>query len=177
MMAEIHTGQLQQIIRIKYPEVEILPIRMEDIVFEERVRLKCLHCRNYTAKWTCPGRLPQLNFRQIISEYEHAAVVACKASGVSAEDIRQAGVTLHRAMLDLEAELFRRNSPMAVSFIGGCCELCKDGCNPQACAFPEQARIPWDAIGCNVVRSLANIGISVDFANKQTCYRYGLFLW
>lgn len=169
--------ELKEIISSKYPAVEIFPIRKDDLVFEERVRLKCFHCRNYGTKWTCPGRLPQLDFRKIISEYEHAAVVAYKASGTTAEDVRQAGVALHRAMLGLEAELFKRNNPLAVSFIGGCCELCKDGCNRQACAFPEQARIPWDATGCNVVRSLANIGIRVDFSSQEHLSRYGLIVW
>ncbi len=157
--------QLREILHAKYSDMDAVAIRYEDLVFEERVRLKCFQCRNYRTKWTCPGRLPAFDFRKLLGEYEHLAVITGKD-----------GNELHRAMLYLEKELFSRNEPMAVSFIGGSCELCKDGCNKDACVHPEQARIPWDAIGCNVTRSLANIGVEVDFSGKEIC-RYGLLLW
>ena len=159
------TEQLKAILQTKYPSMDVLPIRQDDLVFEERVRLKCFQCRNYCAKWTCPGRLPAFDYRKLLGEYAHMAVISGKD-----------GNELHRAMLHLEKELFSRNETMAVSFIGGSCELCKDGCNKDACVHPDQARIPWDATGCNVTRSLANIGIKVDFAGSE-CYRYGLLLW
>lgn len=160
--------------------MDVLPIRHEDLVYEERVRLKCFHCRNYQSKWTCPGHLPKLDFCRLINEYEHLAVISFKPSEVSCQpsvdEYKQAGNELHRAMLFLESELMKRNNALAQSFIGGSCELCEGGCPPDKCAHPEQARIPWDAAGCNVVRSLANIGIQVDFTGKDIC-RYGLFMW
>ena len=168
--------QIRDILQAKYPDMDAVAIRYEDLVFEERVRLKCFQCRNYRTKWTCPGRLPAFDFPRLLGEYEHMAVIVAKSDGVVEEQIREAGNQLHRAMLYLEKELFNRNEPMAVSFIGGSCELCKDGCNKDACVHPEQARIPWDATGCNVTRSLANIGVDVDFSGKEIC-RYGLLLW
>lgn len=159
------TEQLKAILHTKYPSMDVLPIRQDDLVFEERVRLKCFQCRNYRVKWTCPGRLPLFDYRRLLGEYEHMAVIRGKD-----------GNALHQAMLYLEKELFSRNEPMAVSFIGGSCELCKDGCSKDACVHPEQARIPWDATGCNVTRSLANIGVEVDFSGCE-CFRYGLLVW
>ena len=159
------TDELRSILHERYPEMDAVSIRQEDIVFEERVRLKCFHCRNYMGKWTCPGHLPQIDFQKLIGEYDNLAVV-----------ISRSAMELHKAMLYLEAELLKRNNPLAQSFIGGCCELCEGGCAPDRCAHPEQARIPWDAIGCNVTRSLANIGIQVDFTGKNAC-RYGLLVW
>lgn len=168
--------QIRDILQAKYPDMDAVAIRYEDLVFEERVRLKCFQCRNYRTKWTCPGRLPAFDFPRLLGEYEHMAVIVAKGDGEIEEQIREAGNQLHRAMLHLEKELFNRNEPMAVSFIGGSCELCKDGCNKDACVHPEQARIPWDATGCNVTRSLANIGVDVDFSGKDVC-RYGLLVW
>lgn len=159
------TEQLKAILQTKYPSMDVLPIRQDDLVFEERVRLKCFQCRNYRTKWTCPGRLPAFDFPRLLGEYEHLSVI-----------IGKDGNELHRAMLYLEKELFSRNEPMAVSFIGGSCELCKEGCNLDACVHPEQARIPWDATGCNVTRSLANIGVDVDFSGCES-FRYGLLVW
>ena len=180
--------QIRDILQAKYPDMDAVAIRYEDLVFEERVRLKCFQCRNYRTKWTCPGRLPAFDFPRLLGEYEHMAIIICRQQSVvssqqsavssqaSMDGFREAGNNLHRAMLYLEKELFNRNEPMATSFIGGSCELCKDGCNKDACVHPEQARIPWDATGCNVTRSLANIGIEVDFSGKEIC-RYGLLLW
>lgn len=168
--------QIRDILQAKYPEMDAVVIRYENLVFEERVRLKCFQCRNYRTKWTCPGRLPAFDFPRLLGEYEHMAVIVAKSDGVIEEQIREAGNNLHRAMLYLEKELFNRNEPMAVSFIGGSCELCKDGCSKDACVHPEQARIPWDATGCNVTRTLANIGIEVDFSGNDVC-RYGLLAW
>ena len=161
----MNISELRDILKQKYPDMNLMAIRQEDLVFEQRVRLKCFQCPNCSVKHTCPGRMPQLDYRKLIGEYDRLAVV-----------ISRSATDLHRAMLYLESELMRRNNPLAQSFIGGCCELCEGGCPPDRCAHPEQARIPWDAVGCNVTRSLANIGIQVDFTGKDSC-RYGLLLW
>ncbi len=190
--------ELKEILHEKYPEVEVREIQYEDIVFEERVRLKCCHCKNYKEKWTCPGKMPELDYRKIISEYEHKAVVISKVAihegaGAQSETETTAGerretdgvmkkfregvVLLHRAMLYMEGELFKRNNAMAESFIGCSCQLCEEGCAVEKCRHPEQARVPWDATGCNVVKTLEKIGIQVTFPATEYMYQYGLFLW
>lgn len=176
---------LRDILHSKYPAMDVAAMHHDDLVFEERVRLKCFQCRNYSTKWTCPGHLPQLDLRHLISEYEHLAVIVSRsemkdnntAAQTSQEFYRETANGLHRAMLYLESELFKSGNPLAQSFIGGSCELCKNGCPPDACAHPDQARIPWDAAGCNVTRTLANIGLTVDFNDKTHLTRYGLLLW
>ncbi|MBQ7648931.1 MAG: hypothetical protein IJS92_07670 [Paludibacteraceae bacterium] len=210
--------ELKEILHEKYPEVEVREIQYEDIVFEERVRLKCCHCKNYKEKWTCPGKMPELDYRKIISEYEHKAVVISKVAmhvgagarsetettagerserettaGARSETETTAGerretdgvmkkfregvVLLHRAMLYMEGELFKRNNAMAESFIGCSCQLCEEGCAAEKCRHPEQARVPWDATGCNVVKTLEKIGIQVTFPATEYMYQYGLFVW
>ena len=172
--------ELKEILQEKYPEMEVREIQYEDIVFEERVRLKCCHCKNYKEKWTCPGKLPELDYRKIISEYAHMAVLIGKVpmkGNVTQEQFREAVVKLHKAMLYLERELFKRNNAMAESFIGCSCQLCEEGCAAEKCRHPEQARVPWDATGCNVVKTLERIGVKVEFPAKEYIYQYGLFVW
>ena len=60
--------QIRDILQAKYPDMDAVAIRYEDLVFEERVRLKCFQCRNYRTKWTCPGRLPAFDFRKLLGE-------------------------------------------------------------------------------------------------------------
>lgn len=181
MTRERHIEELKELVRTEYAEVEIMAVGIEDLVFEERVRLKCLHCPNYGVKWTCPGKLPQLDFRKILNEYDHAAVVISKVenrqSDVKNGAFRQAANTLHKAMLYMERELFKRNHPMAEAFIGCNCQLCKDGCPVEGCAHPAEARLPWDATGCNVVKTLEKVGVHVVFPPEAYIYQYGLLVW
>lgn len=178
---EMELNELQEILHVKYPELNAIPIKWSDIVFEERVKQKCFHCANYHTKWTCPGHLPVIDYKELVREYEHAAVIICKMpleQGTVDEDVRYKSTNMvHRAMLYLEGELYKRNNTLAISYIGGSCKLCKNGCNPDRCANPGLSRVPWEATGCNVVSTLKNIGIDVVFPPTDSLYRYGLFLW
>lgn len=177
----MQSDELKEIITSRFPEIDVKPIGISDLVFEERVRLKCLHCPNYGVKWTCPGRLPRLDFPKLIGEYSHAAVVINRVERRASDDdsraLRQATNTLHRAMLYAEGELLKRNNVMAEAFIGCNCQLCEDGCPKEGCAHPTEARVPWDATGCNVVKTLVKIGITVTFPPQEYIYQYGLLVW
>ena len=173
-------GDLRNILKSKYPDLEIQELSAKDFVFEQRVRHKCYHCKNYGVKWTCPPRLPDVNYPTMFNEYDHFAVVICEVM-LEDEDFeekrRKSTNIVHRALLYLEAELYKRNESMALSFIGGSCKLCKDGCNKEHCANPYNSRVPWEATGCNVVKTLANINIDVVFPPKESLHRYGLIMW
>jgi predicted metal-binding protein len=171
---------MQGILAVKYPELKIKEITLDDFVFEQRVRHKCYHCKNYGVKWTCPPRLPNVDYPTMFAEYNHFAVVICEVylNDEDFEEKRRKSTNLvHRALLYLEGELYNHNECMALSFIGGSCKLCKGGCNKEHCANPYISRIPWEATGCNVIKSLANIGVDVTFPIKDTLHRYGLIMW
>lgn len=164
----------------KYADLKLIPFPIQEMVFEERVRQKCFHCKNYGVKWTCPPRLPNVDYPKMFCEYRNAAVIICEVS-VTDEDFegkrQQSTNTIHRALLSLEKYLYDHNNCMAISFIGGSCKLCKNGCNKDRCANPYISRIPWEATGCNVILSLQKIGVDVKFPITDTLYRYGLILW
>jgi predicted metal-binding protein len=84
---------------------------------------------------------------------------------------------VHKALLYLEKEMYYANHSLAISFIGGSCKLCKNGCNEKRCVNPELSRMPLEATGCNVVESLKKVDIDVTFPITDTLYRYGLLLW
>lgn len=171
---------LKQILHLEYPELEIVPIDPHAMVFEERVKQKCFHCKNYNYKWTCPPKTPTVDYSKLFCEYEHAAVVICKVSIDSEhfEEKRSLSTNIiHKSLLYLESELYKENNTMALSFIGGSCKLCKNGCNKEHCVNPYLSRMPWEATGCNVIESLKSIGVNVTFPITDTLYRYGLFLW
>lgn len=173
--------EIKQLIASNYPDVEVIDINTDNFVFEERVKHKCFHCKNYNVKWTCPPRLPAVDYKQLFGEYEHAVVVYTRSSienGKISDQIRsQSTNTIHKALLYLEGEMYKRNNSLALSFIGGSCKLCKNGCNPTHCVNPALSRVPWEATGVNICKTLKSIGIEVTFPPTDYLYRYGLFLW
>ena len=133
--------------------------------FEERVKLKCFHCKRYDENWMCPPNIPELDYPQILSEYNNRILVWHKT-----ED-RLSNV-LHHALLEAEKLLWNSNYPLAVSFIGGSCKLC-DECPDIGCSKPDLARIPLEAIGVNVIKTS---GLPIVFPSKEI-YRVGLLVW
>lgn len=172
--------ELRTLLLNEYPDLIMKEIHLDDFVFEQRVRHKCYHCKNYGTKWTCPPRLPNVDYPTMFAEYSNFAVVICEVF-LNDEDFeekrRKSTNIVHRALLYLEGELYNHNECMALSFIGGSCKLCKDGCKKEQCANPYLSRIPWEATGCNVIKSLSNIGIDVTFPIKESLHRYGLIMW
>lgn len=176
----VSIDEIKNIIRMEYPDVDIKKIERKDFIFEERVKQKCFHCKNYNLKWTCPPKRPNLDWSKIFDEYGNLAILICKVplNGTNLKEQREFSTNrIHRALLYLETELYKRNNSLALSFIGGSCKLCKNGCNKERCVNPYLSRIPLEATGCNVVSTLKNIGIDVKFPVTDYLYRYGLFLW
>jgi predicted metal-binding protein len=160
--------------------LKIYKIDFQSIIFEERVSLNCFYCSKYNIKWTCPPRIPNIDYKKIISEYSNINIISIDIpiTDTNFEDVRTESTNkLHRALLMLEKELWNNNNSLAVSFIGGSCKLCKNGCGENKCNQPGLARIPIEATGINVVESLKSIGIDVIFPIKDKLSRYGMLLW
>lgn len=173
-------NQIKKVLHEKYPHLTIENLPIEYMVFEERVKQKCFHCKNYNRKWTCPPKMNHIDYPKLFSEYDNCAVVIC-ALDVNSDNFEEQRTKstniVHRALLFLEEELYNANNSLAVSFIGGSCKLCKNGCNPERCVNPYLSRTPWEATGCNVVKTLAKININVTFPITDKLYRYGIILW
>lgn len=137
----------------------------KELKFEERVKINCFYCSKYDTKWTCPPRIPNLNYKALLNEYEN-----CYLIYYTNKDRRKSTNELHRELLRLEKYLWDKGYPLAISFIGGSCKLCKDGCSPNRCSNPGLSRIPVEALGINLVDTL-----KIDFKGPLT--RYGLLLW
>ncbi|MBZ9636011.1 DUF2284 domain-containing protein [Clostridium sp. FP1] len=157
-------------------------INIEDIKLEERVSMKCFQCKKYNKSWTCPPKIPNIRYKKMFEEYENAVLVYCKISFDDLEEFeqirRESTNLLHKTLLKLEEGLYKTNYPLATSFIGGSCKLCKDGCGKDECRLPQQARIPLEATGVNVMQLFQkSTGIELIFPPKKVLFRVGLLLW
>ena len=172
--------KLVELIRSKSPCLDAKSIDGSEFVFEERVLLNCFHCLRYDVKWTCPPRIPNLDYRKMIAEYDNALLIWCKVpfTKKSQSIVRRDSTNLlHRALLDAEKLLWDNNFPLAMCLIGGSCKLCTKDCDPHKCRQPTLARIPIEATGINVVESVKGAGLDITFPPNEYLYRVGLLLW
>lgn len=149
-MKQMDIGALLDYGRQKCPALQMKEINAEDLVYEERVKMSCFYCSRYGSNWRCPPRIPDVDYKKILAEYDHAAFVWVDLpfTGQTYEDVRSdSSVMLHRALLDLEGRLLQSGAALTLSFIGGSCKLCKNGCGKDKCNNPYQSRSPLEATG------------------------------
>lgn len=176
MLFELMLTEIQK----KYPDVHGKLIDIKGVVFEERVKMNCFYCGKYNSNWKCPPHVPQLDWKMIMEEYENGAFIWLdyEYKEKNFEEIRrETSIVLHKALLESERFFYQHNIPMAISFIGGSCKLCKDGCGKDRCNNPYMARSPLESISVNVVKSALNNGIEIKFPPESSLMRIGLVLW
>jgi len=176
---------LEELLKTKLHELDTdiraVSISPKQIDFEEKVSLLCFHCKNYNLKFTCPPRIPKLDYKNIISnEYVNGMLVFTKIafSESNYSEVRSSStIKIQKALLYLEKVLFDNNIITPLSLIGGSCKLCKTGCPQDKCNNPYQSRIPMEAAGINVVTTARKAGIEIKFPVKDNLIRCGLILW
>lgn len=172
---------LQKELKQKYPSLISISVPPDIFIFEERIKLQCFHCKHYSKKWTCPGKMPDINYKKIFSEYENGLIIYGNFRFRTEEefaDIRTESTNLiHKAALYSEKILCDLNVSTAISFIGGSCKLCKRDCATAGCANPYHSRIPVEALGINLISSLKKIDIDIKFPVIDSFKRIGFILW
>jgi predicted metal-binding protein len=149
-------------------------------VFEKRVKLNCFYCNKYNTSWTCPPKIPDLDYKEMFNEFENYCVVYGEFPFVEEtySKVRaESSVIVHKAILEAESYLLQNGNSTYLSFIGGSCKLCKNGCGVNKCNNPYLSRIPLEATGVNVIKTLAKYGIEIKFPVKDKIIRAGLLLW
>lgn len=173
-------NELQDFLKKLDPTLESIEISTDEIIFEERVRLACFNCGRYGVNHTCPPQIPDLDYQKVISEYENALLVWCSVEFDEKTEMtarRESTLLIHHSLLKAEKFLWENDNSLAVSFIGGSCKLCAQGCAKEACRQPLLSRIPLEAIGINVVKTCRRKGVVLSFPPVGKFYRVGLLLW
>lgn len=173
-------NQLIELVKASSPYMNAKPITYSDLVFEERVLLNCFYCQRSGVNWKCPPNIPDMDYKKALQELDSLLLVWCKIpleKKITDHMRRESTNLLHRTLLKAEKLLWENNYPLAVSFIGGSCKLCAHGCDPERCRQSHIARIPFEAIGVNVVKTTKNLDINIIFPPRDHMYRVGLIGW
>jgi len=168
------------IIEKKFGFCDINP--SQDLIFEERVKLLCFYCAKYGKKRTCPPLIPNLDWKQLVSEYENGMFVYHKTPfkyEITKESRRKSSMLLFNLLKELEDNLHDSGYPLAVCFGGGSCKICENTKTGSTipCQHPTISRIPVEAMGVNLVDTLLKFDIQLPFPPESEYYRVGLLLW
>jgi len=172
--------EMLSVVREKFPLIEGKRISPDKLIFEERVKMNCFYCGTYNVSWRCPPKLPEIDYKKMLLEYENTAVVYVRMplGETDYTTVRNdSSIYLHRALLLCEKWLYQHNNSTALSFIGGSCKLCKGGCGKERCNNPYRSRTPLEATGVNIIKTAAKYGIEIHFPTDRLLTRIGLIMW
>lgn len=120
-----------------------------------------------------------INYKDLILKYREGILVVVKIdfNENSFEKVRkESSNKLHKILLKLEKDGFNRENHFTLSFIGGSCKLCSNGCGKNKCKNPQAARIPLETTGVDVVKTLDKYGYKLKFPVRDQLCRVGLLL-
>ena len=170
----------QAILQMETDELIVRALRPRAFVFDDRARLKCFYCEKYSKNFRCPPSIPRLDYQKIIRNCKQAVLFCCKQhfTGVITDDERRfSSEHLHKAVLAAEKILWDNNHPLAISFIGGSCKLCGAECPGDECQSPQKSRIMLEAIGVDITKTAAKVGVEIVYPPRGHFWRVGAVLW
>lgn len=180
-MRPMDRGMLLAYMKEKNAMAEGIFIDPQKLVFEENVKMNCFYCGKYNNNWRCPPNLPDIDYPKMMSEFDVGMFVILTYDINNPEDYNsirnESSVALHKLLLNLEKWMWNHNSSNSLSFIAGSCKLCKGGCGKEKCNNPYMSRSPVEATGINVVKSVKQYGVNVQFPADKKMMRIGLLLW
>jgi len=153
--------------------VKVIP--SSEVVFDERVRLKCLipRCDSFGWNLMCPPHLPPVaEVRAALARCSHAVLVQVSApstrqpAGKPDGEVAAAAKKLHELINQGEKLALEQGFPLAVGLIGGPCRLCEECVGARSgekCRVPFRARPSMEAMGIDVITTLKRAGLSADF--------------
>lgn len=139
------------------------PIRAEDIVVRDWVRLKCQYgCDGYGSSLTCPPYSPTPEqLRKILEGYDWAILIRCGPR--KQESDRKSP---REIVVKLERVVFLRGYYSAFGLGSGPCPYCSE-CNLKECVHPDLARPSMEACGIDVYATARRTGYNLRVVKNQ----------
>lgn len=160
--------------------IKIIQVNANDLIFEEHVHLNCFYCGRYGNNWRCPPHIPKIDYPKMFTEFNNLAFVynRYEITPQNRDSVRTDSTNhLHKSLLALEKVIYENGMSTAISFLGGSCKLCKNGCSPDKCSTPYTSRIPLEATGMNIEKTASKYGIEVAWPIAAHILRIGMLLW
>jgi len=134
--------------------------KIEDIVFDPRVALKCIFgCPSYGKNHTCPFQKSPLSMEQykdIFQYFSGGIIIGCKDSRTS-----------QTISYEIERQAFLDGYHFAFSLSD--CGLCKpcSRVNGEECRVPLKARPSFHGVGIDVFKTVRKFGLPLEVAQTH----------
>ena len=149
---------------LEFGASEAKPIKAEDIIVSDWVRLKCKYgCGDYGGRLTCPPYSPTPGeFKKILQDYEWAVLMRFEPRQPEDEwdSTREVAVKLER-------EAFLNGYYSAFALGSGRCLYCEE-CNLNECAHPRLARPSMEACGVDVYATVRKAGFDLQVVRDRS---------
>ena len=157
---------LEQLCRksLEFGASEAKPIKTEDIVISNWVRLKCQYgCGGYGKGLTCPPHTPTPEeFKKILDDYHWAILMRFEPRGPEYEQ-----ESSHEVAVKLEREAFLSGYYSAFALGSGPCPYCEE-CNLEECVHPRLARPSMEACGVDVYATVRKAGFDIRVVKDRS---------
>jgi|YelNatPaOPRAMG01_1025707.scaffolds.fasta_scaffold20080_4 predicted metal-binding protein len=145
-----------------------------DIVVEDRVVFRCMNCENYGRNRSCPPFSPGVEvFRKVLSDYSYVLVMGFKSSISSSIDVEEAKrlwdsdkKRVFNTLIAIEKYAFNKGFPLAYVLRAGACNICSQ-CDTSSCRHQELLRYPICSVGVNIVKTLRNLSVNIEFPSMK----------
>jgi len=148
---------------VKFGASDAKPIRAEDIVVRDWVRLKCQYgCGGYGKCLTCPPYSPTPEeFKKVVGNYELAILLKFESKGP-----QRARGSSHEIVAKLERETFLSGYYSAFGLASGPCPYC-DECDIKECLHPDSTRPSMEACGIDVYATVRRTGFNLKVVRNE----------
>ncbi len=177
-------------------------IQLEDVFFDPKVQKMCVSpsftCPNYNNSWSCPPEAPYLKekvsqFKKLYLFYTkfdlESYIKEMKAKHPRRSEYRIKNMfymkNIYRDDLYKEGERFldgyHDDYEEKLILYDGSCRVChtkKDGrCtypNKKPCRYPDERKYSMEAVGIEVIRTVINLKLDMEYPSNKYAYRFGL---
>ena len=152
----------------------------KELVFDLKTTAACMSCKRYGLTGCCPPNIGTFEYyKKLLKKYEFGKIFVEKFTVSDPEKWKEIGkessLVLHKVLLEERSKLLNEGHYFNLVLGGGSCKWCKECSIP--CKMPQYRAIPVEATGIDVVKTLYNLGMFIDFPVKKIFYRAGLLLW
>ena len=157
-----------------FPICEFYFLRLEDLIFSEKVRYICEHeCPRYNKSWACPSAIKSIDHCiKECSAYEHVFLftsVAEVPDCLNFSACLEAKRDHERLTLELRRR-FEKHFGTVLALSTGCmtCDVCAFPDAP--CRHPEQRLSTIESHGILIMETAARLGVTFDCGNNIVTY-------
>jgi len=150
-----------------------------DLLFDRKVAEMCKSCKRYGKKETCPPNIESVDYyANLLIQYRFGVIYYAEFDSSDDEaDIvgRNSSMIIHNHILAERKNLFDNGHYFSIGLGAGSCKLCNRCTHP--CPKPDQALIPVEGTGINVVGIMERFGVKIVFPVTRYFYRVGMILY